>query len=623
MHWFLNFSVRAKVSVAMGLMVLLLGIVIFTAYRSIKNIEHSQARLYATEFANATDLLEDLRYQNAIRAAQLDMLILTNRSEQETWHQEIKHLSELSEKTHQALIKRNQDNPKLLERLNELILIRNEFKQTREAQIIPLIYQGKMKQAQDLVLGTQIDRFRKMRAIIEELQQQAAKMAQTAVEQSSRDANRAIGIFVATGLVAVLLSIAMIVLLNWVIASPLRDISNTAALIASGQLPMTFSTNGRADEVGKLTQTFSRMTDYLKETAKVADSIAGGDFRVTVKPQSEKDLLGNAFSRMTDYLKETAKVADSIAGGDLRVTIKPQSEKDLLGNTLATMVESLRRNTAELAEGANVLASSATEILAAATQVSSGAAETATAISETTTTVEEVKQTGHLSSQKAKYVVDSSQKAAEVARAGRKTVETSVAGMKHIQAQMDSIAESIVRLSEQSQTIGEIIASVNDLADQSNLLAVNAAIEAAKAGEQGKGFGVVAQEIKSLAEQSKQATAQVRNILSEIQKATSAAVMATEQGSKAVQSGVKQSAEVDESIRALADTIAEAAQAATQIAASIQQQLVGTDQVALAMESISQASTQNVAGTKQAETAALNLHELGQKFKRLVEQYRV
>ena len=279
MQWFLNLSVRAKVSVGMGLMVLCLGIVIFTAYTSIKSIEQSQARLYQKEFTNATDLLEDLRYQNAIRAAQLDMLILTNRSEQETWHQEIKRLSDLSEQTHQALIKRNQDNPKLLERLNELISIRNEFKQTREAQIIPLIYQGKMKQAQDLVLGAQIERFHKMRAIIEELQQQATKAAQTAVEQSARDASHAIGIFVVIGLLALLSGIAMIVLLNWVIASPLKDISNTAALIASGQLPMTLSTNGRADEVGQLRQTFSRMTDYLKETAKVADSIAGGDLR--------------------------------------------------------------------------------------------------------------------------------------------------------------------------------------------------------------------------------------------------------------------------------------------------------------------------------------------------------
>ena len=167
--------------------------------------------------------------------------------------------------------------------------------------------------------------------------------------------------------------------------------------------------------------------------------------------------------------------------------------------------------------------------------------------------------------------------------------------------------------------IGEIIAAVNDLAEQSNLLAVNAAIEAAKAGEQGKGFAVVAHEIRSLAEQSKQATAQVRTILGDIQKATSGAVLATEQGSKAVETGVKQSAQTGESIRVLADSIVEAAQAAAQIAASSQQQLTGMEQVILAVSNIKQAMEQNVAGAKQTEKAAQNLHELGQKLKQLVE----
>jgi methyl-accepting chemotaxis protein len=116
---------------------------------------------------------------------------------------------------------------------------------------------------------------------------------------------------------------------------------------------------------------------------------------------------------LTEYLKETARVADSIAGGDLRVSVKPQSDKDVLGNAFAMMVQRLRRTTTEFAEGANVLASSASEILVATTQVASGVAETATAISETTTTVEEVRQTGHISSQKAKNVLESSQKATE------------------------------------------------------------------------------------------------------------------------------------------------------------------------------------------------------------------
>jgi methyl-accepting chemotaxis protein len=189
--------------------------------------------------------------------------------------------------------------------------------------------------------------------------------------------------------------------------------------------------------------------------------------------------------------------------------------------------------------------------------------------------------------------------------------------MQRIRQQMESIADSMVRLSEQTQAIGQIIASVDDLAAQSNLLAVNAAIEAAKAGEQGKGFAVVAQEVKSLAEQSKQATNQVRTILHDIQKATSAAVMATEQGGKAVETGVKQSTQAGESILALTGGVTEAAHAATQIAASSRQQLLGIEQVATAMESIKQSSAQNVASAKQLETSALNLNALGQKLRAL------
>jgi CHASE3 domain sensor protein len=272
----------------------------------------------------------------------------------------------------------------------------------------------------------------------------------------------------------------------------------------------------------------------------------------------------------------------------------------------------------QLREAVHQLSSSSAQILASTAQVAAGAAETSSAVRETTATVAEVKQAAEVSSRKAQSVSDSAQKVSQVSLAGRKSVEGVVQGMQRIQEQVGAVAESIVRLSEQSQAIGEIITTVNDLAEQSNLLAVNAAIEAAKAGDQGKGFAVVAQEIRSLAEQSKQATAQVRTILSDIQKATSTAVMAAEQGSKAVDVGVERSAEAGESIRLLADSITEAAQAAAQIAASSQQQLVGMDQVALAMGNIDQASAQNVAGTQQVKATAQTLHELGQRLSSLV-----
>src|SRR5690606_31952163 len=142
--------------------------------------------------------------------------------------------------------------------------------------------------------------------------------------------------------------------------------------------------------------------------------------------------------------------------------------------------------------------------------------------------------------QKARYVSDAAQQAVQVSQQGREAVDATLQGMQLIREQTQAVSESIVRLNEQSQAIGEIVATVGDLAEQSNLLGVNASIEAVKAGEHGKGFSVVAQEVKSLAEQSRQATAQVRTILNDIQKAMNKAVLVTEQGGRAVEDGNRQ-----------------------------------------------------------------------------------
>ncbi len=325
-------------------------------------------------------------------------------------------------------------------------------------------------------------------------------------------------------------------------------------------------------------------------------------------------------------IRALTNVAERIAKDDLTVQIEAGDRTDEIGElqrSLRTMVESLRGLNKELKSGFGVLASSSSEIFATVSQVNASASEIATAVSETATTAEEVKQTAHLSNQKAKAVQEVAQKAAAVSEIGRGAVTETIEGMNRIHEQMEAISESVVRLSEQGQTIGEIIATVNDLAEQSNLLAVNAAMEATRAGEYGKGFAVVAQEVKSLAEQSRQATTQVRTILMEVQKATSAAVMATEQGTKAVVAGVKQANGAGESIKSLTGIVDEASLAATQIAASSQQQLLGMDQIASAIANIRQATTQNMAGTRQLEMSAKSLQEMGGRMKELAERQRM
>jgi len=368
------------------------------------------------------------------------------------------------------------------------------------------------------------------------------------------------------------------------------------------------------------------LTRPLVNVVEAAQKIAGGDLAVEVTSEARQDEIGSlarAFTLMIGSLKEKAQIAEKIAASDLTIKVTPLSDADTLGNAFATMVEKLRSQIQQIIEGVNVLASAGSEIMASVSQLTSGAAETATSVSETTTTVEEVKQTAEVTNQKAKHVSELGQRTAEISQNGLKSIEDAVNGMNRIKEQMDSIADMVVRLSEQSQAIGEIIATVNDIAEQSNLLAVNASIEAAKAGEQGKGFAVVAQEIRSLAAQSKQATTQVRNILFDVQKAIGSAVMATEQGNKAVEEGVRLSTQAGESIEILAESVTEATNAAIQIAASSQQQLIGMDQVVSAMENIREASAQTASTTKQTERAAHDLHNLGQRLQDIVKLYKV
>ena len=294
-----------------------------------------------------------------------------------------------------------------------------------------------------------------------------------------------------------------------------------------------------------------------------------------------------------------------------------------MGLSFQRMVANLRNQLNEINQGISVLASSSSEIMASVTQLASTSAETATSVGETTITVEEVKQTAEVSNLKAREVSENAVRTSEISADGTRAIANTIEGMNKIREQMGAIAGMVVKLSEQSQTIGEITASVNELAEQSNLLAVNAAIEAAKAGEEGKGFTVVAQEIKMLADRSKEATAQVRIILRDVQKSISSAVMATEEGGKKVEEGLKLTNLSGDTIKNLSESVSDAAKVAIQIAASSQQQLEGMDQVVTAMENIKEASLQGAASTQQSVDSVTELQKVGQKLEEMMKQYRL
>ncbi len=324
--------------------------------------------------------------------------------------------------------------------------------------------------------------------------------------------------------------------------------------------------------------------------------------------------------RIVEFQRERSKeVAQSAVAGATRTIWVLLIVAGLALTGGVAIASALSRSISRsLSDTITTLASASSEIVASTTQQASGTAEEATSVRETSTTVDEVRQTTQVSAQKARAVAEAANETAKVSQDGRRAVDDSVKAIQEAKARMENLAERILALSEQGQAIGEIITSVNDLAEQSNLLSVNAAIEAAKAGEAGKGFAVVAAEVKALAEQSKQATAQVRGILNDIQRATQASVMAAEEGVKASASGVAVAAKAGEALRLLSDSLTESAQAAQQILVSAQQQVAGVDQIAVAMQNIQQASTQNMASTRQVERAAKDLNELAARLSALV-----
>src|SRR5712691_4558821 len=316
------------------------------------------------------------------------------------------------------------DNPNQQRRLDALDPLVTQRLATLKAGVELRKSKG-FEAARDWIAGgrgkKEMDEIRKVASEMEQEENDLLKKRSEEAQASARQATFTIlfGTLTAFGILAVA---SFLITRN--IAGPLKEISVVAERIAAGDLTVGAFSNHRRDEVGVLAHTFTRMTQSLRDMAGVAETIAAGDLRVKVNPQSDKDLLGNAF---------------------------------------VSMVGNLRNLTTDIAEAANVMGSATNEISVSTTQVAAGASQTATAVTETTSTVEEVKQTAQVSSQKAKSVSESAQKAVQISENGKKATEEASEGMNRIRQQMESIAESMVRLSEQTQAIGQIIATVDDL----------------------------------------------------------------------------------------------------------------------------------------------------------------
>ncbi|MEA3354620.1 MAG: methyl-accepting chemotaxis protein [Campylobacterota bacterium] len=367
----------------------------------------------------------------------------------------------------------------------------------------------------------------------------------------------------------------------------------------------------------------STISHPISTISDISKAIAKGDLTQEIDFRSTDEIgeLADSFRQMNIYIQNISDSINKIGTGDLSIEVIKSSSEDILANSVDNMVNNLKNMISDLVEGINVLTASVSQILATTSELSSSASETSSAVMETSTTSEEVRQTSQLNYEKAKHVVESTKQAKLDSTMGRKSFKENMDALQKIQESMDNIAQKIIELSEQSQAVGEIITAVEDIANQTNILSVNAAIEAVKAGEQGKGFSVVAQELKSLAEQSKEGTTKVQKILTDIQKATSSLVMIAEKGSNSVNDGMLQAKKVEDSFVILTKSIEEAANSSYQISLSSEQGQSGMVQISDAMNNIKESNAQNLESIQQVESAVNSLSELSHKLKTISGQY--
>ncbi len=379
--------------------------------------------------------------------------------------------------------------------------------------------------------------------------------------------------------------------------------------------------------VGVLTAWFiaNMITKPIQAVTEISKHIALGDVQqdITINSKDEIGDLANAFRDMIAYMTNLSKAAESIAKNDLTFNVVPKSEKDILGNSFKTMITNLSAIVSELNGSSNDVASAAAEISTSAEQISRSAENQEQQVTLVSTAVEEMTATIVESSKNAADASDGAKGAADTAGTGGQIVSDTIEGMNRIATVVRESAENINKLSTSADQIGEIIAVIDDIADQTNLLALNAAIEAARAGEQGRGFAVVADEVRKLAERTGKATGEITDMIKGIQEGTQEAVTSMETGTNEVNAGRDLADKAGNSLSEVVTGAERVMDMIQQIATASEQQSVAAEEISKNIEQVASATRESAAGSQQAASAAEQLNRNAESLKGIVSKFKL
>jgi len=438
--------------------------------------------------------------------------------------------------------------------------------------VLDLLEQGQYAEALEasVVMGPAIA---SMNAALTQTAGFNEQLAADAVQTAATMAASARTLMIALTFIAAAAGLALGWWISRGITSGVSKMGRAAQGIAGGDLEQDVSVSSK-DEIGDMAQSFGRMKGYLAGMATAAERIADGDMTVEVVPQSSKDALGNSFKQMVDNLNDVLTRAQQTS-----VELSSaKAELETVSDEAARATTEVARASSQVAEGTNQQAQAVTEINESVTelsrmiaQVTADASRQSDAIEEAARLSAEVASSSEQMARGAQTASQGAQAASTTAKEGAQSVQATVEGITRLQEKMDAASQEIGTLGDRSQEIGKIVAVIQDIAAQTNLLALNAAIEAARAGEQGRGFAVVADEVRQLAERVASATKEIGSLIDGVRQSVDASVRAMDDGVAEMQTSTEAAAEAGGALSQILRAVDEAADQITQIAAGAEQ----------------------------------------------------
>src|SRR5579864_8988692 len=355
----------------------------------------------------------------------------------------------------------------------------------------------------------------------------------------------------------------------------------------------------------------------VKHLADFSEKLSQGDYRAKASNQTAQESLQKS---VTEFLTITSQ----IARGDL--TLRGRVTSDALGNVVDSvnyMLDNFCKVLERVRKAAIDVQSSANEILIASEEMSSGAIQQDQEITNTSSAVEQLTVSMKQVSNNAEASAEAARRALDAAEQGNRSVRDTLEGMQRIRSSVQATAKRIKALGDRSLEISEIVNVINDITEQTNLLALNAAIEAARAGEAGRGFAVVADEVRKLAEHSRNATKDIAALIKAIQAETNDAVVVMEEGTKEVEVGAKLADQAGRALDAISSVVRQSAELVQEISLASKQQVRGTEGVANAMQIISNITRQTSQGARQTARTVEQMVHMSEQLNEALSQFRV